>query len=168
MIVTSIETKDNKLIIHFFSRENDKEYNWSVGITNTTELNEKEEEALYRYLKEKAHKIKSINFEEYQNFTDTTAIYPNKGNDLIYPILGLNGEVGEVTEKIKKIRRDKQGIIEEADRLELAKELGDICWYIAACCTELNISFQQIIKMNIDKLNSRKERKVLQGSGDNR
>jgi NTP pyrophosphatase (non-canonical NTP hydrolase) len=46
--------------------------------------------------------------------------------------------------------------------------LGDVLWYVANLSADLNISMQEVAEMNIDKLNSRKERGVLQGSGDNR
>lgn len=43
-----------------------------------------------------------MNFEEYQEKSKETAIYPNRGSNFIYPTLGLAGESGEVAEKIKK------------------------------------------------------------------
>ena len=58
-------------------------------------------------------KIKFLTFQEYQKQTRKTAIYPNKGNNFVYPVLGLAGETGEVAEKIKKILRDKEGNLDE-------------------------------------------------------
>ena len=49
-----------------------------------------------------------MTFEEYQIKARSTAIYPNIGNNYIYPTLGLVGEAGEVAEKIKKIIRDNE------------------------------------------------------------
>ena len=43
-----------------------------------------------------------MTFEEYQKESRKTALYPNKGNNFIYPVLGLCGESGEIAEKIKK------------------------------------------------------------------
>ena len=48
-------------------------------------------------------------FDLYQDKSEETAVYPNKGDNLYYPALGLAGEAGEVCEKIKKIMRDKGG-----------------------------------------------------------
>lgn len=109
-----------------------------------------------------------MNFNEYQNKAWETAIYPNKGNNIIYPSLGLGGETGEVLEKIKKIMRDNEGNISDEKKDELAKEIGDVLWYLAALSTELKLNLNEIAERNISKLNSRKERAVLHGEGDNR
>lgn len=95
-------------------------------------------------------------------------MYPNKGDNLYYPALGLAGEAGEVCEKIKKIMRDKEGILSDADSLELSKELGDVLWYVSALACELNVALSTVVEDNLAKLSSRQERGKLQGSGDNR
>ena len=107
-------------------------------------------------------------FDLYQDKADETAIYPNKGDNLYYPALGLAGEAGEVCEKVKKIMRDKDGVLSEADALEISKELGDVLWYLSALACEINVALSTVAEDNIDKLHSRKERGMLQGSGDNR
>jgi NTP pyrophosphatase (non-canonical NTP hydrolase) len=109
-----------------------------------------------------------MNFEEYQKFSRKTAFYPGKDKNFIYPTLGLAGETGEVAEKIKKIIRDDDGNVDGEKKEELKKELGDVLWYVAQIATELDISFDEIAKLNIEKLRSRKERNTLSGSGDNR
>jgi len=109
-----------------------------------------------------------MNFEEYQKQSRKTAIYPNKGNNFIYPVLGLVGESGEVAEKIKKVIRDYDGIFNEKQRQEIKKELGDVLWYIAQIATELGLSLNEIARFNIKKLESRKKRNKLHGNGDNR
>jgi len=109
-----------------------------------------------------------MDFNEYQKQAWKTAIYPNKGNNIFYPALGLGGECGEVLEKIKKIMRDNEGEISEKKKEELMKEMGDVFWYLAALATELNLNLNEIAEKNISKLNSRKERDVLHGEGDNR
>ena len=107
-------------------------------------------------------------FDLYQDKADETAIYPNKGDNLYYPALGLAVEAGEVCEKVKKIMRDKGGVLSEADALELSKELGDVLWYLSALACEINVALSTIAEENVEKLHSRKERGMLQGSGDNR
>lgn len=109
-----------------------------------------------------------MDFDEYQRKSRETAIYPNKGKNIFYPTLGLVGEAGEVAEKVKKLIRDKQGIIDEEFKEQLKKELGDVLWYVAQLCTELGISFNDVAETNLKKLFSRKERGVLHGSGDER
>jgi NTP pyrophosphatase (non-canonical NTP hydrolase) len=84
-----------------------------------------------------------------------------------YASLGL-GESGEVQGKVKKIIRDSGGIITEDTKKEIGKEIGDILWYAAALCRELNLSLDEVAQQNIEKLFSRKERGVLTGNGDNR
>ncbi len=100
-----------------------------------------------------------MTFDEYQTQAQSTAIYDHP---IIYPTLGLCGESGEVAEKVKKHMRDGTSLD------ELKKELGDVLWYLAAIASDLNISLNDIALTNIDKLQSRKERGKLGGSGDNR
>jgi NTP pyrophosphatase (non-canonical NTP hydrolase) len=109
-----------------------------------------------------------MNFDEYQNRASQTAIYPDRGNNLAYPVLGLNGEAGEVAEKLKKIIRDHGGLVSDDARQAMSKELGDVLWYVAACCHELSISMNDVASANIDKLFARKERGKIGGSGDDR
>lgn len=109
-----------------------------------------------------------MTFEEYQNKSRKTAIYPNLGDNYIYPTLGLVGEAGEVAEKIKKVLRDKNGKVDKVTKLEIAKELGDVLWYLAQLSSELGLSLNSIASQNIKKLFSRKQRGKLKGSGDNR
>ncbi len=109
-----------------------------------------------------------MTFDEYQKLSRETAIYPDKGKNFVYPTLGLIGEAGEVAEKIKKILRDKNRTINKETKKELAKELGDVLWYLSQLITELNLSLDKVASLNIDKLSSRKERDILHGSGDNR
>lgn len=87
---------------------------------------------------------------------------------IVYLALGLNGESGEVAEKVKKIVRDQAGKLTDFDRVEIGKELGDVLWYLAMLAEELGISLEEVAQGNIDKLISRKERGVIHGSGDNR
>ena len=112
--------------------------------------------------------MKNMTFKEYQEKSRETAIYPDQGNNIIYPTLGLCGETGEIAEKVKKIIRDDNGKLSEDKRKELSKEIGDILWYVSQLATELNLNLSDIAIQNIEKLNSRKQRGVLGGSGDNR
>jgi len=109
-----------------------------------------------------------MNFNEYQEKSRKTALYPDKDNNFVYPTLGLSGEAGEVAEKIKKVIRDKGGVVDDETREAIKKELGDVLWYVAQLATELGLSMDEIAEKNIEKLYSRMERGVLQGSGDNR
>ena len=108
-----------------------------------------------------------MSIKEYQEFCKTTAIYDDKYK-MIYPTLGLSSEVGEFCGKYKKILRDKHGDMTSEDIYEMEKELGDIYWYLQAIATDLGLDSEEIIKKNIEKLSSRKERNVISGSGDNR
>lgn len=110
-----------------------------------------------------------MNFNEYQKLALTTAhTNGDSFKDLLHWVLGVNGEAGEIAEKFKKIIRDKNGEISDADKQELAKEIGDVLWYLAVLANDLGFSFEDIAQQNIEKLQSRKERGVLGGSGDNR
>ena len=109
-----------------------------------------------------------MNFDDYQLKARQTAKYPVIGHGVIYPTLGLTNEAGEVAGKIKKIFRDKQGVIGETDRAALQAELGDVLWYLAQVSTELGLSLDEIAGHNIAKLLDRQLRGRIQGDGDNR
>jgi NTP pyrophosphatase (non-canonical NTP hydrolase) len=109
-----------------------------------------------------------MDFNEYQKKSRKTAIYPKKGKNFIYPTLGLAGEAGEVSEKIKKILRDHGGKMNAEHKQEISKELGDVLWYVSQIASELNLDLSQVAKDNLGKLFSRYERGKIKGSGDNR
>ena len=108
-----------------------------------------------------------MDFKEYQKLASTTMIY-GEGNKVIYPTLGLCGEAGEVAEKVKKVLRDNKGEFTDEKKEEIKKELGDVCWYLAAIATDLGLDLEEIAQGNINKLFSRKARNVIHGDGDNR
>ena len=106
---------------------------------------------------------------EYSDLAWQTAVYPQTGiESLAYPTLGLAGEAGEVAEKAKKIIRDKNGRMTKTDVEEIAKELGDVLWYVNACARKIGVSLPEIARRNLAKLYSRQERGKLHGKGDNR
>jgi len=109
-----------------------------------------------------------MTFEEYQKLSRKTAFYWDKGNNFIYPTLGLVGEAGEVAEKIKKVLRDKDKVIDKEAKKEISKEMGDVLWYLSQLATELDISLDDIASLNIEKLSFREQKGKLHGSGDNR
>jgi len=109
-----------------------------------------------------------MNFQEYQEKSRKTAIYPNAGENYVYPTIGLAGETGEVSEKIKKVIRDKNGVVDEETKEAIKKELGDVLWYVSQLATELGLSLDDIAENNIEKLYSRLDRGVINGNGDNR
>ena len=87
-----------------------------------------------------------------------------KGRErLIENALGLTGEAGEVSEKIKKLFRDKR-----IDDDAVLKELGDVLFYTVALSNIFGGSLIKIIELNMEKLNARVKNGTLQGSGDNR
>lgn len=109
-----------------------------------------------------------MNFDHYQRESRKTAGYPPIGHGVIYPVLGLTNEAGEVAGKIKKVFRDKGGAIGDAEREALKAELGDVLWYLAQVCTELGLSLDEVAQGNLDKLFSRLERGTIKGDGDHR
>ena len=109
-----------------------------------------------------------MNFSDYQTRSRATAQYPSIGQPVIYPVLGLANEAGEVAGKIKKVFRDKGGEINAETRAALASELGDVLWYLAQVCTELEIPLDEVAEANIEKLLSRLERGKIGGEGDDR
>jgi NTP pyrophosphatase (non-canonical NTP hydrolase) len=109
-----------------------------------------------------------MNLNDYQKTALDTAMYPNRGNNFAYPALGLAGEAGEVADKLKKVIRDNDGDLTQGVRDAVAKEIGDVLWYVAVLAYEMGYDLSDIAQMNVNKLASRKERGVISGSGDNR
>lgn len=87
---------------------------------------------------------------------------------IVYPTMGLVNEAGELAGKVKKIFRDKGGMIGEAEREALKHELGDVLWYLTQICTELDLTLEEVAQANLEKLFSRLERNQIRGDGDNR
>lgn len=104
---------------------------------------------------------------EYQDSAVSTAVFP-KESGVTYCTLALNGEAGEIAEKVKKVIRDNGGLWTDAKLKEVALELGDVLWYVAALSKEIGYDLNEIAQMNLDKLASRQARGKLQGSGDDR
>lgn len=109
-----------------------------------------------------------MTFNEYQQYVNSMKIYPSTYR-VVYPALGLAGEAGEIAEKVKKWIRDEGAQAMTDDRAEaILSELGDPLWYIAALASDMGYTLQQVVDANVAKLSSRKDRGVLQGSGDSR
>jgi len=117
-----------------------------------------------------------MTFDEYQQAALSTAIYGRAqagvDGNLVYPALGLVGEAGEYADKVKKHWRNTQSMsacnMTMTQKIEFAKELGDVLWYLAVSAKELGFSFQDIAQMNISKLLDRRARGVIKSEGDNR
>jgi NTP pyrophosphatase (non-canonical NTP hydrolase) len=126
--------------------------------------------------------------ENYQKGTQKTAIYPDGGGysistklgALMYLGLKLSGEAGEVSEKIGKLYRDNLEVVGGTNvlavpktdykvfRKEVRKELGDVLWYISQLCNKLDLSLREVMLENQKKLELRKLKDTLKGSGDDR
>ena len=109
-----------------------------------------------------------MDFETYQKQSRKTAIYPDQDKNWQYPALGLSGEVGELLNKLKKVIRDGIEVNNEEFKQDVAKELGDVLWYLSNLATEFNLSLDEVAQKNIEKLLSRMERGKIVGQGDNR
>ena len=105
---------------------------------------------------------------EYQSKSRQTALYPNVGNNPIYPTLGLSGEAGEVAEKVKKILRDKEGVFDFDSKEAIKLELGDVLWYVSQLSSELGYDLNEVAEANLNKLINRSKRGQISGDGDNR
>tara|TARA_B100000683_G_scaffold10753_1_gene11780 strand:- start:1804 stop:2127 length:324 start_codon:yes stop_codon:yes gene_type:complete len=107
-----------------------------------------------------------MDFNQYQEAARDTAIYPAE-QGLIYTVLGLTGEAGEVAEKVKKMLRDGHKL-DDKYRGKIARELGDVLWYVANVAHEIGVSLDTVAKANVNKLKDRKVRGKIKGNGDER
>ena len=89
---------------------------------------------------------------EYQKLAMTT-LNPalDRKDVLINGVMGLCGESGEAIDIVKKWLAQRH----ELDREKLAKELGDVAWYLAETAWALEIPLEEILQANIDKLKKR-------------
>lgn len=115
----------------------------------------------------------------YQEKAYTTATY---GDNVEYPFMSLCEESGEVMGKLGKyVRKNNVSLgdvviaasnptqdIEHTLREDVIKELGDLQWQLAACCTELGITLEELQQHNLMKIQGRVNRGTLEGSGDDR
>ena len=103
----------------------------------------------------------ALSLNEYQDIALESAIYANIGMNLVYPALKLNGEAGEVAELVGKWWRKGIYLPGEKTKLtipqkvELAEELGDALWYIAALAAEINFSLSEVADLNLIKVKER-------------
>lgn len=97
-----------------------------------------------------------MNLNDYQEKALATAVYPGRGtrDGLIYAVLGLAGEAGELANKLKKHIRNGTPI----DNDELVDELGDVQWYVAAIAEECKTLLGLVALRNLKKLADRKAR----------
>ena len=114
---------------------------------------------------------KRKNFSDFDNYQKVASITRTDSLHMPLPVylsLGLAGETGEAVEKIKKLYRDKGGVLGDEDRDALRKELGDILWYLGQLAAVCGISLTDIVGVNIEKFLDRLERDKVHGEGDNR
>lgn len=117
---------------------------------------------------------------EYQEKAMTTCL-PSCKNE-VYAINGLTAEVGEINDKVAKwVRKgicridnnrlvfntSEEEVVNEYQE-ELAKEVGDVLWFVAHLSRQLGYTLDDVAKMNIEKLRDRAMRNVIIGEGDNR
>lgn len=104
-----------------------------------------------------------MEFEEFQSWSRTTAVYP-KDEAIEYTYMGLVSEVGELGGIFKRIIRDET----YPDRETLIKEIGDVLWYLTRLTDECSISLEEVAEANRVKLEDRRSRNVIKGEGDER
>lgn len=112
--------------------------------------------------------VSELDFGEYQRQAAWTGGAVDVNHPIVYPTLGLTNEAGEVAGKVKKIFRDRGGIVTDEDRKALELELGDVLWYLTELCTKLDIRLEDVAASNLKKLTGRVARGTLRGDGDDR
>ena len=114
----------------------------------------------------------TIDLNKYVEFVDTTTSKPSKQYSdfqdrlqelevqgfpterLLTAAVGMSAEAGEFTEIVKKIIFQGKPVNQE-NLFHLKRELGDIMWYVSQACIGLDISLEEVIQMNFEKLSAR-------------
>jgi NTP pyrophosphatase (non-canonical NTP hydrolase) len=109
-----------------------------------------------------------MDFNGFQEEARRTAIYPDRGSNLSYPVLGLCGETGEVANEVKRVYRDDDGKLSPARRKAISSELGDALWYLALVADEAGLSLAEVANGNLEKLRTRQAGGTLHGEGEER
>ena len=94
---------------------------------------------------------------EYPKLVDRLNELQGEGADvsrLMTAAFGMSAEAGEFTEVVKKIFLQGKPYTEE-NIFHMKRELGDLCWYLAQACMALNITFEEVLEMNYQKLSAR-------------
>ncbi len=76
---------------------------------------------------------------------------------IVYNILGIGGEAGEVLEVVKKACRDDHNLFHSSVKQRIIDELGDVMYYIARIADLLDVSLEKVASMNINKRDARWE-----------
>ena len=115
---------------------------------------------------------KHVDFEKYKQFVNEVTSQPSKGHTpfidrlmelhenglpterLLTAAVGMSAEAGEFTEIVKKIVFQGKPVNED-NLFHLKRELGDIMWYVSQACIGLDISLEEVIQMNFEKLSAR-------------
>ncbi len=104
---------------------------------------------------------------DYAEKAAETAVWPDNVDGMVYTALGLTSEVGEVADLIKKKMRGDAGAAQRLNA-EIEKELGDVLWYLTMLARSFGLTLEDIARTNLYKLENRRKRGVLKGSGDHR
>ena len=114
----------------------------------------------------------TIDLKKYVEFVDVTTSQPSKQYSdftnrlqelesdgfpterLLTAAVGMSAEAGEFTEIVKKIIFQGKSVTEE-NLFHLKRELGDVMWYVSQACLGLDISIEEVIQMNFEKLSAR-------------
>ena len=94
---------------------------------------------------------------EYSKLVDRLNELEGQGADvsrLMTAAFGMSAEAGEFTEVVKKIFLQGKPYTEE-NIFHMKRELGDLCWYLAQACMALDITFEEVLEMNYEKLSAR-------------
>lgn len=108
-----------------------------------------------------------MQMDEYQAKSQSTAIYPPQFA-VIYPAMGLAGEVGETLNNLKKVIRDGDADFSKMPRAKIIGEIGDCLWYLTQLCTDLGLDLGFVAQANLEKLKARSQKGNLGGNGDER
>ena len=116
--------------------------------------------------------MSNVDTQKYVEFVDAVTSQPSKDHEafiyrlqelegeefpaerLLTASVGMSAEAGEFTEIIKKMIFQGKPVTEE-NLFHLKRELGDIMWYVAQACIGLNISLDEVLVMNVEKLSAR-------------
>lgn len=99
-----------------------------------------------------------IDINQYQKDVESYDDYPKELGPY-YDIMAITSITGTLAEKVRLLLKDKDGTLERKDALRMGISIGDLIRYLACMSTDIGLSLEEVLTLNLKKLNMEREKK---------